>query len=99
MDKVIGSKSIKKVNDDGYIVRVGAVAFQLDSEGIKDLIYLLSEAAGLVIVEDEDMKQLIVAIDSNNAVPLKTTTNNNVFTGDNISTEDLMQLNKDLKHS
>jgi len=99
MDKTIGSKSIKKVSNNGYIIRVGAVAFQLDNEGIKDLIYLLSEAAGLVIVEDEDMQKLVMAIDPNNTVPLKRTTNNNIFTGENISTEDLLELNKTLKHS
>ena len=98
MDRTIGTTEVTDVKG-GFIVRMGAVAAQRTEEQLKDLMYLCANALNLVIVEDEDMKKLILAIDSNNAVPLKTTTNNNVFTGDNISTEDLMQLNKDLKHS
>lgn len=98
MDRTIGTTEVTDVKG-GFIVRMGAVAAQRTDEQLKDLMYLCANALNLVIVEDEDMKKLILAIDSNNAVPLKTTTNNNVFTGDNISTEDLMQLNKDLKHS
>ena len=97
-EKITGSKSVTKISEDGYIVRVGAIAFQLNTEGMKDLAYLIGGAVGILSVEDEDMKKLILAVDSNNSVPLKTTSNNNIYTGSKVSTDDLMKLNQDLKH-
>ncbi len=98
MERSIGSTGVTDING-GFIVRMGAVAAQRDEEQLKDLLHLCANALGFVVVEDEDMKKLVMAIDSNNAVPLKTTTNNNIYTGNNLSTEDALELNKNLKHS
>ena len=98
MERIIGSTEVTDI-DNGFIVRMGAVAAQRDEEQLKDLMHLCANALNFVIVEDEDMKKLVLAINSNNAIPLKTTTNNNIYTGSNLSTEDALELNKNLKHS
>ena len=98
MERIIGNTEVTDI-DNGFIVRMGAVAAQRDKEQLTDLLHLCANALGFVVVGDEDMKKLVMTIDPNHAVPLRTTTNNNVFTGDNLSTEDLMKLNKTLKHS
>ena len=96
MDRTIGTTAVRDVNGV-FIVRMGAVAAQRSEEQLKDLMYLCADALNLIIVEDEDMKKLVMAIDPNNAIPLKTTTNNNVYTGSTVGTDDLMKLNKELK--
>lgn len=96
MDRTIGTTAVTDIKG-GFIVRMGAVAAQRSEEQLKDLIYLCANALNLVIVEDEDMKKLVMSIDPNNTVPIKTTTNNNIYTGNTVGTDDLMKLNKELK--
>ncbi len=98
MDRTIGTTAVTDVKG-GFIVRMGAVAAQRSEEQLKDLMYLCANALGFVVVGDEDMKKLVMTIDESNSIPLHQTTNNNQFTGDNLSTEDLLELNKTLKHS
>lgn len=98
MERIIDSTEVTDI-DGGFIVRMGAVAAQRDKEQLKDLMHLCADALNFIVVEDEDMKKLVMAIDPNHSVPLKTTTNNNIYTGNNLSTEDALQLNKTLNHS
>ena len=95
MERVIGSNGITKIKD-GYLLRLGAVAIQKDEEQLKDILYLLADVLDFVVVDDVDMKKLIMTIDENNTIPLRETSNNNVFTREKISTEDLLELNKKL---
>ena len=100
MERIIGSTEVTDI-DNGFVVRMGAVAAQRDEEQLTDLLHLCANALGFVVVGDEDMKKLVMTIDPNHAVPLRTTTNNNnnIYTGDSLSTEDALELNKNLKHS
>ena len=99
MERVIGSKSVSMISDDRYIVKVGAIAFQLDNQGMKDMAYLLGGAVGVIGVEDEDMKNMILAINSSIPKSIRSTTANNIYSGSKVSTDDLIKLNQELKHS
>ena len=99
MERRIGSTEVTDIENGDFMVRMGVVAAQRDEEQLKDLMHLCANALGFVVVGDEDMKKLVMTIDPDHSVPLKTTTNNNIYIGSNLSTEDALQLNKDLNHS
>lgn len=97
VDLILGAKRVTKVGVDNYMVRVGAVAFQLDTSGIKDLISLLTQSIGVVAVEEHDLKAMTIKIEEllkgENVIPLKQTTNDNNYIP---STEDIIKQKQEL---
>jgi len=99
MERIIGNTEVTDI-DNGFIVRMGAVAAQRDKEQLTDLLHLCANALGFVVVGDEDMKKLVMTIDPNHAIPLKNTTHNNNAHGKELhTTEEWFELNENLKHS
>lgn len=114
MERIIGSTGVTDIKG-GFRVKMGVVSAQRNEEQLKDLMFLCANALNVIVVEDEDMQLMIRSIDENNtlnltmkngekhSVPFRRTSNENIntkqYAGSNLSTDDLMQLNKTLKHS
>jgi len=89
---------------DLFFIQKGAVSFQVTKDGLKELLDELVFILDLEVIKNEDLRKAIGDIHNaleskSSGYKMRSTTNNNDmrYTGSSISTDDLMQLNKELK--
>jgi len=98
---------VNKTQIEGlFQVKKGVVSFQVTKDGLKEFLNELVYILDLEVIENKELRKAIGdihnALDSkNNNYKRRSTTHNNDmrYTGEKISTDDLLKLNKTLKHS